>query len=169
MVYSGDQMRFFGLYLIFNEKDNLYLFLTKRGFGEKNEKNELVLYPEEVLFLIEKGKIKYDFDEYLNKILEKDKDFFYKYLVYKDLRERGYFPKTGIKFGSDYRIYPKGVRPGEDHSVWLIKVYSEYDKLNFNDMVGDVRLARNVRKKMIYAVVTKDNEVLYYKVDRHNP
>lgn len=30
-----------------------------------------------------------------------------KYLVYKDLRTRGYIVKTGLKYGADFRLYER--------------------------------------------------------------
>ena len=39
---------------------------------------------------------------------------------FKDLRKKGYIVKTALKFGADFRVYEKGVKPGEDHAKWVV-------------------------------------------------
>ncbi len=36
------------------------------------------------------------------------------------MRNRGYIIKTALKFGADFRVYDRGVKPGEDHARWII-------------------------------------------------
>ena len=151
--------------------------LDKKGFGEKTE-DELLLSPEETLFLVEKRK---DFDiknekgrnqdhAALLKVFSKlDKDFPRKYLVFKDLRNRGFCVKTGFKFGTDYRVYARGDKPSQGHAVWLVHCVPEEFTCSFPELSRSVRLAQNVRKKMIYAVIDKEGSITYYKIERITP
>ena len=54
--------------------------------------------------------------EKLTKIFEigikGDKQFYSKQKVHEDLREKGYCIKTGLKFGFDFRVYPRGKKNG---------------------------------------------------------
>jgi tRNA-intron endonuclease len=151
--------------------------LIEKGFGENHE-GKVLLSPEETLFLMEKrqelpvedtkGK-RMSFDELMKEFVQKDKEFHRKYIVYRDLRGRGFIVKTGFKFGTHYRIYERGVKPGEGHAVWLVHVVPEEFKCDFHTFSGKVRLAQNVRKKMIYALVDKEGDITYYKIERFSP
>src|SRR3989338_11660309 len=85
---------------------------TKSSFGEIiSNKLNFSLY--EALFLIEKGKIKIidrkgdiiNADSFEKKAIRIEKNFLTKYAVFKNLREKGYILKTGLKFGADFRAY----------------------------------------------------------------
>ena len=151
--------------------------LTKRGYGEKEAK-ELLLSPEETLYLKEK-RLKFDITDKQGKektktsllkyFMKLDKDFNLKYRVYKDLRDRGFCVKTGFKFGSHYRVYSRGDKPGKGHAVWLVHAIPEEYVAEFSVVSRAIRLAQNVRKKMIYAVVDKEGDVTYYKFERITP
>ncbi|MCH8329615.1 MAG: tRNA-intron lyase, partial [Nanoarchaeota archaeon] len=103
----------------------------KSSFGEPTgEKIQYTL--SEALFLVEKGKMdifsrgkKRHKKDLIGKIQRIDKRIQIKYSVFRDLRERGYIIKTALKFGADFRVYDRGVKPGEDHAKWI--VYPVYE------------------------------------------
>ncbi len=151
--------------------------LLDRGFGE-NVEGKLLLSPEEALYLSEKRKSmkiideknnEVSFDELMKYFSKKDKLFPLKYIVFRDLRDRGYIVRTGFKFGAHYRVYPRGVKPGEGHSTWLVHIIEENHKMEFTEISRSVRLAQNVRKRMVFAVVDKEGDVTYYKIERFTP
>ncbi len=72
-----------------------------------------------------------------------------KYIIYKDLRERGYIPRPGLKFGADYVVYKKG--PGLEHSLFMVHVFPHDSEITAIDMVRAGRLATSVRKKFVIA------------------
>jgi len=77
-------------------------------------------------------------------------DFDDKYLVYCDLRGRGYIVTPGIKFGCDFAVYEKG--PGIDHAPYLIQVSKPKERLTATMVVLQGRLATTVRKQFTIAV-----------------
>jgi len=79
--------------------------------------------------------------------------------VYTTLRERGVVPKTGFKFGADFRTYAD-VESVDDlgHSELLVRVLPADHVFAPRDLALDVRLAHGVRKTMVYAVVGDDIE-----------
>lgn len=83
------------------------------------------------------------------------------YNVYRDLREKGYIVRSGLKFGADFAVYEKG--PGIDHAPYLLHVMSVNEKINPVELVRAGRLSHSVRKKFIIA--TTRNE-LGSKVDK---
>ncbi len=151
--------------------------LEEKGYGEKQD-NTLLLSQEETLYLKEKRR---EFpveneegeDQDLKKLraqfTKQDPDFPKKYPVYKDLRDRGFCVRTGFKFGSDYRVYKRGEKPGTGHAIWLVQSIQEHQTFKIPEVSRAIRLAQNVRKKMIYAVVDKEGDITYYKLDRITP
>lgn len=150
--------------------------LRQRGFGEAKGR-ELVMDLFEGLYLLEKEKIAVEDpkgnsvseEEFVKYGSKKIKDFYLKYQVFNDMRERGFVVKTGFKFGFDFRVYPRGKKPGQAHSQWCINVTSQQDKYNFIEMSRMVRLAGNLKTKLLNAVVDSENEINYYEVTRVTP
>ncbi len=88
--------------------------LTERGFGEL-QNDALVLDSFETLYLLYNNKLELKkinkniiFDELIQKYLQKDDDALTRFLLYRDLRTKGYVVKDGFGFGSDFRVYEKG-------------------------------------------------------------
>jgi tRNA-intron endonuclease len=94
------------------------------------------------------------------KLIEKCKNeyvlFKEKFLVYKELRSRGYIVTPGIKFGSDFAVYERG--PGIDHAPYIIQVMLPQSNLTATGIVLAGRLATTVKKKFLIAVVKNSNE-----------
>ncbi len=148
--------------------------LAKKGFGEV-KKEGLVLSLYEACYLLERGKLKIkltgeeiDPEEFRRRAEEVDRNFLVKYTVYRDIRDRGYVIKTGFKFGTHFRVYPRGKKPGEAHTEYVVQVVTEEDVLEPNDISRMVRVATGIRTKLLLAFVDSENDVVYYKVERIN-
>ena len=74
--------------------------------------------------------------------------------TYEDLRGRDLVPKTGFKFGADFRTY-RDVETVEDlpHSEHLVRVVEADHTFGPRELSLDVRLAGGVRKRMLFALV----------------
>ena len=74
--------------------------------------------------------------------------------VYRDLRARQTVPKTGFKFGADFRTY-RDVDTVDDlpHSAHLVRVVRPDHQFVPRELSLDVRLAGGVRKELLFAVV----------------
>jgi tRNA-intron endonuclease len=145
----------------------------KSHYGNMTEEG-LQISLIEALYLAEKGKIKISengknisLDEMFKKI--RNEDLFTKYLVFSDLRNRGYIVKTGFKYGSEFRLYERGKSPGEGHSNFLVKVISEDHEIKVSDFSSYVRVAHGVNKKLLFAVVDEENDITYYNVEWTRP
>ncbi len=161
--------------VIVSEK-NIRDQLIQKGFGERKER-ELVLDLHEALYLTEKGKLtvkdskgkKVDKKKLLAIGEKKDKKFYSKQLVFKDLRDRGYCVRTGFKFGFDFRVYPRGKKPGEEHSQWVVDIKTQSEKLGMTGLSRMVRLAQNLKTIAIQAIVDSEDEINYYEIKRLVP
>ena len=158
------------------EKKKLKDQLQQKGFGERTD-GEFVLSLYEALYLVEKKKLVIK-DKNGKKVSKKGmlaiaskevKEFYSKFNVYRDLREKGFCVKTGFKFGFDFRVYPKGKKPGQAHTQWVVKVATQNKRFSMIELSRMVRLSGNIRTKMLFAVVDSENDVNYYSTERITP
>ncbi|OKY77651.1 MAG: tRNA splicing endonuclease SEN2 [Candidatus Methanohalarchaeum thermophilum] len=144
--------------------------LYKNGFyGKPFSGDTYQLTIIEANYLLEKGKL--DLDTNKNNFLKKakniEKDFYIKKLLYEDLRERGLVPKTGFKFGSHFRVYDNFKDPENlEHAKYLIHGINPNTSLSPPELSRAVRLAQNVRKKMVFALVSENKKIDYIKIKR---
>jgi len=117
----------------------------------------LVLDIIEAAYLVEKGvmKIRRDggeisVDDFFREAEKHYERFRERYLVYKDLRERGFVVTPGIKFGSDFAVYRFG--PGLEHAPFIVQVKSRDESLSALEIIRSGRLATTVRKYFTLAV-----------------
>jgi tRNA-intron endonuclease len=148
--------------------------LNDKSHYGKMDQDELQLSLIEALLLLEKEKIKvFDNGKELSvgdmMGLIHDKGLFNKYLVFRDLRNRGYIVKTGLKYGSEFRLYERGQSPGDGHSDYLVKVVTENQQISTSDFSSYVRVAHGVNKKMLMAVVDDEQDITYYNVEWTKP
>ena len=89
--------------------------------------------------------------------------------VYTDLRESGVVPKTGFKFGADFRTYADVETVDElGHSELLVRVLPTDHVFSPRDLSLDVRLAHGVRKRMTFAF-TDGGDIEWLTVGRLTP
>jgi len=157
--------------------------LQESGFGKVVE-NRLELALVEAMFLIDKKKLKVrvkgkkkfmkkkEFYEYVTK---NERNFHARFIVYSDLREKGFLVKTGFKFGCDFRVYARGVKikkgpkAAHEHTRWVVHAIPEEFSCSFPELSRAVRLAQNIRTEMIWAVVDSEGDVTYYQIKRITP
>ncbi len=147
----------------------------KSRFGEKKE-GQIEYSPIEALFLTSEKKMeifsnsKRITHEMLVKRLKKsDKRIETKLAVFKDLRKKGYILKTALKFGADFRVYEKGIKPGEDHAKWILFVTRESETLNWRDFAAKNRIAHSTKKMLLISIVDEEGDVSYYEVSWRKP
>jgi tRNA-intron endonuclease len=166
---------FIGEKISSNAKSAVELFSSQR-FGEKiGEKISYSL--TEALFLVENKKIDiYDFknkkltQKQLMRRFEKiDKKFKIKYIVFKDLRQRGYIVKTALKFGAEFRVYEKGKKIGKEHAKWILFPVSENQEMTWHDFSAKNRIAHSTKKNLLIAIVDEEGDVSYYEVSWKRP
>ncbi len=88
--------------------------------------------------------------------------------VYDALRTAGIVPKTGYKFGADFRTYAHVDSVSDlGHSERLVRVLPADHTFAPRDLALDVRLAHGVRKEMTVALV--DGGVEWLSVTRLTP
>ena len=152
---------------------NMIQDLEQKGFGEI-EKEKLFLKQFETLYLLyakklilKKSKNEIDFDSFMNICLKHDSDILTKFLIYRDLRNRGYVVKDGFGFGSDFRVYERG-HFGEKGAKFLIFGFNEGQQEKMGIMQKKIETIAQMGKEPIIAVIERRGEIIYYKINRIN-
>src|SRR3989344_4071852 len=160
---------------ITSTSEEAFSFQQKSLLGEKHN-NKIEYSPVEALYLISKnkmhlssGKKEISFDALLKKIKRLDKKIESKFTVFSDLRKKGYIVKTALKFGAEFRVYEKGVSPGEDHAKWILFVTKESDQMSLHDFAAKNRIAHSTKKALLLAIVDEESDVSYYQVNWLKP
>jgi len=156
--------------IISSNTSEAYSLYKKSSFGKPvGEKIQYTI--SESLFLVEKGKMeifsrnkKISKKELINKFRRIDKKIQIKYLVFKDLRERGYIVKTALKFGAEFRVYDKGSKPGKKHAKWIVFTDHESKRLTWHEFSAKNRIAHSTKKNLLLAIVDEEGDISYYEV-----
>lgn len=143
--------------------------LRNKGFGDK-EDSEYLLKPYEALYLIYTKRLilkgirnNLDFDSLIELILKHDKDILTKFLIYRDLRSRGYIAKEGFGFGVDFRVYERGEFE-KKASKYIVFGLNEGINMKANNFSVAIEQIGKMGKEGVIAVVERRGGVIYYKV-----
>lgn len=147
--------------------------LEQKGYGDI-VKDKLFLKPFESLYLLYTGKLalfrgkkNIGFDLFLQLCKKQDEDILTKFLVYRDLRTRGYTVKDGFGFGSDFRVYAKGDF-GEKGAKFLVFGLNEGKQEKMGKLQKKVEEITKMGKEPIIAVIQRQGEIIYYKISKMN-
>lgn len=141
-------------------------------FGSILENGCVQLSLLEGLYLLEQGKVsmkdqkgkKATFDSYVKHAQKVEPKFLVRYAVFKDIRNRGYIVKTALKFGADFRVYDRGVKPGEDHAKWVVYPVHEGETLTWYEFAAKNRVAHSTKKRLLLAILDDEGDVTFYEV-----
>jgi tRNA-intron endonuclease, archaea type len=160
-----------GTRVITESSDDAREFYNQSRFGTiQGDKVELSLL--EALYLMEKSRLTIKseagralkFESYVKKARKEEPNFWIRYIVFKDMRNRGYIVKTALKFGADFRVYDRGIKPGEDHAKWIIFPVHEASVYSWHEFSSKNRVAHSTKKRLLLGVVDDENDVTYYEV-----
>ncbi|MHA1238648.1 MAG: tRNA-intron lyase [Candidatus Odinarchaeia archaeon] len=146
--------------------------IHNKGHYGRFEEGKLILEPVEVLLLFERKRLKVKdsagkeltFHDILNRFLDADKNIWTKYLVYRDLRSRGYTVSLGFGSGIDFRVYDRGAVIDENAAKYLVHVIVEGKPMQIAELEKIVKMASSSRKKLALALVDRQGEPTYYFV-----
>ena len=142
-----------------SEGNRLY---SKGCYGIKEK--EYLLNLVETCYLIEKGRVearrkgkKINLEKFMEYALEYIPDFEIKYLVYRDLRERGYIVRMQ-EGGESFLLYERGKRPPA-RPTFQVRAISERATFRIADIEKNIEDAEN---KLILGVVDEEGDITYY-------
>ena len=147
--------------------------LYKTGYFGRPKCDGLEISLVEAAFLLSRGKLEIeldgkllDFRAFFEQASLRQQNFELKYIVYKDLKERGYYVQPSA---ADFRVYPRGSHPGKSAARIFVHVQSERQLLPVKLIQESVASAENVHKQFILAVVDEESDLTFYEVKTEVP
>jgi tRNA-intron endonuclease len=134
-------------------------FFGQRLAGRNAEGGPLQLSLVEAAHLASEGGLALDAGRVRERGREVEGERFDRRLrVYRAMRTVGSVPKSGFKFGADFRVYDSFRSVDEmGHSERLVRAVPRSTRLQPRELSLDVRLAGGVRKRMVFAVTGPDS------------
>lgn len=144
--------------------------LSQRGYGTI-EQDTLTLAFYEALYLLDKKMLipqnkkgaELDFQSLLQLYEQKDQNAWMHYMVYRDLRSRGYVVREGFGGAIDFRIYERGTY-GKDSASFLVLSTQEGQPLLLEELGKSLGQTQSLKKELILAVMNRRGEIVYYSV-----
>jgi tRNA-intron endonuclease, archaea type len=146
--------------------------LEEAGYGERQGK-AIKLKDFEALYLLYSAKMSLKgakgkdvaFEELAKANQAKVRDSWTKFIIYRDLRSRGYVVKDGFGFGTDLRVYERGDFPAKA-AKFVIFALDEGTEKSLGDLRDSVKQIVRMGKEAIVAVIERRGEVIYYRVTK---
>lgn len=132
------------------------------GMGESRD-GRLHLAPVEAMYLIETGRIEIEGIDGLQDLLELFSDREMAYLVYRDLKNRGFVARP-FNEPYDLTIHRRGEPPDTHPSMCWVKAVSEQDPVLLDDVGNWIAGAQQAKRRMIVAVIDEEGDITYYEV-----
>ena len=87
------------------------------------------------------------------------------YLIYRDLRDRGYVVREGFGLGINFRVYERGGY-GKDTAKYLIFGIQEGQPTSMEVLSRALRHSQSLKKTLVLAVLNRRGEVVYYSLSK---
>ena len=153
----------------YNERRKIYLpraehlmELRERGFGHLKG-NRIFLSPYETFYLVDKGRIRVvarkrreelSLRDLVKKLSVGKPEVWIKYLVYRDLRDRGYIVREASTV--DFEVHGKGPLRR------LVSIVYEGREASLEKLNQLLHYAARERKELVLAVIDRRTDIVYY-------
>ena len=163
--------------VVTESSDAARLLYEQSRYGSLTASGKVQLSLTEAAYLLEKGRLEVvlpsgkgvTFEAFSKKAQKEEPNFWVRCCVFKDIRNRGYIIKTALKFGADFRVYDRGVKPGEDHARWIIYPVHEGSTLTWYEFSAKNRVAHSTKKRLLMGIVDDEGDVTYYEIKWMRP
>lgn len=166
------------------EEDRIFIPLSEDtdlllggGFGVVCEEgSSLVLALYEALYLISEDRIAIrdgktgeplNLESLLHRLRVLDSMIWTKYLIYRDLRSRGYVVREGIGWGINFRLYERGTY-GKKAAKFIVLAICEGTPMPISQLKKALTLTQNIKKELIIAVIDRQGVIVYYSLTKLN-
>ncbi|MCW4047523.1 MAG: tRNA-intron lyase [Candidatus Bathyarchaeota archaeon] len=146
--------------------------LFQRGYGTAEEGvfklafyEALYLMDKEILEVKDEKGEEVNFQALLQAYEKTDQNAWVNYLVYRDLRSRGYVVREGFGEGIDFRMYERGAY-GKDTAPYLILSIQEGKPVPIRDLTDALQRSQSQKKELILAVMNRRGEIVYYSISQ---
>ncbi|MBM4237520.1 MAG: tRNA-intron lyase, partial [Euryarchaeota archaeon] len=129
----------------------------------------------EACYLAETGRLEVvgegatlTFPEIVTRAASACEDFEIRYIVYRDIRQRGYVVKEGTgEF--DFRVFPRGGTPTNSQTKHWVSAIAERSLFDIASFLEDLERSERMRKELLLAIVDEEGDITYYKASTSSP
>ncbi len=147
-----------------------------RGFFGTVGSGGLQLDRTESLYLLEMGRLEVqaergravDWSDLFRRALRAEPGFGIRYLVYRDLRQRGYVVRAGPAPVA-FSVLPRGGILHKTPARFWVEAVSEREPFRLSRIQGLAEKAQATKKQLLVGVVDEESDLTYYRVRRPNP
>ncbi|MHA1728637.1 MAG: tRNA-intron lyase [Promethearchaeota archaeon] len=134
----------------------------------------IVLNPLEALYLIERQKLKVttekgekiSFNVLIETSMESDPRIWQKYIVYRDIRHRGYIIREEFGGNADFYVFERGARFPKDSAKFVYFIIQDGIPVALNELEHIINQVFDDKKKLILAIFDKSGDSAFYKLER---
>jgi tRNA-intron endonuclease len=160
--------------VIRDSKEGSQLY-NKGNFGYPLSGGGLELDLVEAAFLLEAERlevvrkgVKLSFEELFLYSSSVHEGFDITYIVYRDIRQRGFIVKTESgRF--DLSVFPRGSNMSNSRPLYLVRTVSERTALDITEFSGEISETDNIGKQLLYGVVDEEGDLTYYNMSKRDP
>jgi tRNA-intron endonuclease, archaea type len=142
-----------------------------RGFFGEVTPAGLTLERVEGTYLVEMGRLdvaseagrRLGWKEMFRRGLRSERGFGIRYLVYRDLRQRGYVVRVGPPPVA-FSVLPRGGILHKTPSRFWVEALSERSPFHLEEVLARAASARAARKTLLLGVVDEESDLTYYRV-----
>ncbi|MDE1820774.1 MAG: tRNA-intron lyase [Euryarchaeota archaeon] len=141
------------------------------GYGNVVPGGALELDPLETVYLTEMERLKVHgpdgvsvgFRDLLAQAHVRDSAFEIRYLVYRDLRQRGYVVLRGAP-PLEFSLLPRGGTPSKTPSKWWVESRSERVPFCLPELTEHLAQVRGARRTLLVGIIDEESDLTYYRV-----
>ena len=155
-----------------SEGSRLY---TRGNFGYPRSGGGVDLDLVEATYLVECRRLEVEgpegpmpYDDLFRHSAKVVEGFDIKYLVYRDLRQRGFIVKyeTG---DYDISVFPRGKTMSNSRPEFLVRAVSERNAIDIATLIRETSETKDRKKKLLYGVVDEEGDLTYYIMSIRDP
>ena len=143
--------------------------LRNRGaYGATRPGGQLELSSLEATYLTEAGRLVVEreggavsFRDLIRLAHRERADFETAYVVFRDLRQRGYVVEEG-RPPIDFRVHPRGGRPGKTQTRLWVSAIGERAPFRLDELLERTRKVQGLRRQYLLGLVDEESDLTYY-------
>jgi tRNA-intron endonuclease len=147
-----------------------------RGYFGTVREGGLILDRYESSYLLEMDRLTVvddrgrpvDWPTLFRRAVRAEDGFGVRYLVYRDLRQRGYVVRTGTRPYA-FAVLPRGGVHQKTPAKYWVAAYSERAAFSLGELFELAERAQSARKSLLLAVVDEESDLTFYRVRRPTP
>ncbi|MHA1589207.1 MAG: tRNA-intron lyase [Candidatus Njordarchaeales archaeon] len=158
--------------VIIDKKTNPYwrAFLAN-GYGE-DEGEYLALRPVEALYLLDFGRLilykdskEINYDEAFQIFSQVIENLWQYYVIYRDLRTRGFLVITTNDKLLPFEVFPRGVTRFESQPFAAVIIAESFRAIKLEELAYAIEKCKEKNLKLLIAIIDELGDVTYYLVE----